>query len=285
MYVLFKINEKINPTINISVPVKKTYYGLTKEQYQSIYKAIYEAERNGYIVEPLKNAVPENITEQELNQPMTKIIDDVETEYGQYSYLPHFEYKVDGGKLEINISYNMINNKSGKNYTPEEVAALMAEAEKFANKEIKKIIDEDMSEKDKAKAIHDYLVKNLIYDDVAKENKLVNIENGTPYGAFKNKKVVCDGYSKTYQLLLSKANIKSKYMEGKAIKTTKEGVVQELGPHSWNLVSINNKWEFVDVTWDKKFLVFVCRKYFCMPIEKFQRDHSRNKERYDFNVL
>ena len=52
------------------------------------------------------------------------------------------------------------------------------------------------------------------------------------------KQSVCAGYSRTFQYLCKKAGIKCTYVPG----DTDE-------PHAWNLVELNGKYYWVDVTW------------------------------------
>lgn len=105
-----------------------------------------------------------------------------------------------------------------------------------ANEIIKSIISDDMTAYEKEKAIHDYLVMNIRYDE---ENQSP-IESHTAYGALVNGVAVCDGYAESFDLLLKIVGIKSKLIYG-----TMDNVL-----HAWNLVEINGKKYFVDVTAD-----------------------------------
>jgi len=84
------------------------------------------------------------------------------------------------------------------------------------------------------KALHDYLVLHLRYD--------LNYQSisHTPEGVMKNKTAVCDGYTRTMNLLLRFVGIDSLYLSG-----TGNG-----GAHSWNLVKMEDGWYHLDVTWD-----------------------------------
>ncbi|MDD6035531.1 MAG: transglutaminase domain-containing protein [Lachnospiraceae bacterium] len=84
------------------------------------------------------------------------------------------------------------------------------------------------------KALHDYLVLNLKYDET------YQAASHTPEGVMKNHVAVCEGYARTMQLLLKLAGIDSKIVVG-----TAGG-----GAHAWNLVKLDDEWYHVDVTWD-----------------------------------
>lgn len=103
---------------------------------------------------------------------------------------------------------------------------------------LKGIVEEtgaaDKSRVEAVKALHDYLVLNLQYD-----LKYQSISH-TPEGVMKNKTAVCDGYTRTMNLLLRFVGIESKYISG-----TGNG-----GAHSWNLVKMEDGWYHLDVTWD-----------------------------------
>lgn len=83
------------------------------------------------------------------------------------------------------------------------------------------------------KALHDYLVLNLKYDET------YQAASHTPEGVMKNHVAVCEGYARTMQLLLKLAGIDSKIVVGTAGEA-----------HAWNLVKLDDEWYHVDVTWD-----------------------------------
>lgn len=131
-------------------------------------------------------------------------------------------------------------------YNPDSVK-MVNKLNKKADSVIKKIIKKKMNQKQKLKAIHDYLVKNCSYDMMANEkvkirkktyynkNKLDEYSHSA-YGAIILKKAVCDGYAHAFSLLCFKAGVSSVFVGGKG--------------HAWNLVKINNKFRYIDVTYD-----------------------------------
>jgi len=91
-------------------------------------------------------------------------------------------------------------------------------------------------EYEKAKAVHDYLIKNVEYDYLLSENSF------RAYGALVEGKAVCQGYSFAYYEILKHLNIDCNVCIGRAGD----------GIHAWNLVTVNGIGYFVDVTWDDK---------------------------------
>lgn len=84
------------------------------------------------------------------------------------------------------------------------------------------------------KALHDYLVLELKYDES------FQFLSHSPEGVVKNQIAVCDGYARTMRLLLLMAGIESKIVGGTAGNES----------HAWNLVKLEDGWYHVDVTWD-----------------------------------
>lgn len=103
----------------------------------------------------------------------------------------------------------------------------------------KKIIKKGMTEKQKIKAIHDYVVKYITYDidysadyyPVGLEGLLITLDK---------KRGVCDDYARFFQYLCLRAKIPCTYEAGN-LKTIY---------HAWNAVYIDGEWKFVDATGD-----------------------------------
>ncbi len=90
-------------------------------------------------------------------------------------------------------------------------------------------------------ALHDYLVRNCVYDRSA-VNEVIS-PSRTAYGALANGKAVCQGYSLAFKLLLRRAGVHAVYVGSDSMQ------------HAWNMVQMeNNGWYHVDVTWDDPIL-------------------------------
>lgn len=103
-------------------------------------------------------------------------------------------------------------------------------------------ISDEMTDYEKELAIHDYLIKNCEYDEglltvLGGHGK--NAEN--PYGALIDGKAICSGYTTSFQMFMDMLEIPCKSI--KAGDSNNE-------EHAWNMVEINGKWYYVDVTWD-----------------------------------
>ena len=97
----------------------------------------------------------------------------------------------------------------------------------------------DMTEYSREIYIHDWLVANCNYaDDVAKISD--DFLSFTSYGALVNQRAVCEGYTRSMQLMLSTVGIESLPVIGNGND----------GLHMWNGVKIDNEWYYVDATWN-----------------------------------
>ncbi len=90
----------------------------------------------------------------------------------------------------------------------------------------------------KAKALHDYLCRSVIYDlEATRAHDMT--------GALLDGYAVCDGYAKAFQYLCMAYDIPCLTVPGSA---TQNGRAE---PHAWNYVQMEDgAWYAVDVTWD-----------------------------------
>lgn len=93
--------------------------------------------------------------------------------------------------------------------------------------------------------IHDYLIDNNEYDQTYK-----SIGTYTIYGSLVKHSSVCEGYAKAFKYLLNAAGIQCELIQGTA--TNSSGKTES---HAWNAVYLNDKWYFVDATWDDPIVV------------------------------
>lgn len=109
---------------------------------------------------------------------------------------------------------------------------------------IKKIIDENidtsMSDYDKIKIIHDYIVVNTVYDQENLVNNTIPDIDYTAKGVFENGVAVCRGYAEAFQLLMDALDIECQIVTGYAENTS----------HAWNIVKLDGQWYHVDTTFD-----------------------------------
>ncbi len=123
---------------------------------------------------------------------------------------------------------------------------------KSAKSVLRKICDNDMSDVQKVKAIYEWLIYDVSYDNELKDmvgdknitdSSSVNLKKYNGFyleGVFNDHKAVCDGISKAFVLLAN--------MEGiPCVRETGFGENQNVG-HAWNKVFVEGKWYLVDAT-------------------------------------
>lgn len=105
---------------------------------------------------------------------------------------------------------------------------------------LSEIITEDMTDYEKEKAVYDWQVNWVNYQD----NNLSPITGGQdkshlPYGVLKYHQAICVGNATTFQLFMNMLDIPCEI-----IHSTQEG------EHAWNVVQLDGEWYHVDVTFD-----------------------------------
>lgn len=104
------------------------------------------------------------------------------------------------------------------------------------------IIDDNMSDYDKALAIYEWIIMEVTYDKKTFELAATNQKVSQYHcfyleGVFNDKLAVCDGISKAYASLCNIEGIP-------CVRVTGTGSVN----HAWNKIRINNNWYVVDAT-------------------------------------
>ena len=119
-----------------------------------------------------------------------------------------------------------------KNYDDEMKTILNYEIDKIIENNIKK----GMTNKEKIKVIHDYIINNTKYDADRTDKNTIKYKSDTAYGAIVEGHSICSGYTDAMMLFLERLNIKS-------YKIASEN-------HVWNYIYLDNKWYHLDLTWD-----------------------------------
>ena len=133
-------------------------------------------------------------------------------------------------KPKVDLSPTPINENVNSKYSKEAINI------------INNIITVDMSDVEKIKAVHDYIVVNTEYDiDGLKKDNLPSSAY-TEEGVLIKGKAVCQGYAEAFQLFMELLKIESKMVVG-------TDLISNIG-HAWNMVRIKDNWYHIDITWD-----------------------------------
>ena len=147
----------------------------------------------------------------------------------------------------------------------EKVISDRKEAVKKAD-EIFAQVDPDLSDYEKMLVFYDKIVDETDY--------AVNDHDQDMTSVFLDKASVCAGYARAFQYLCKKAGIECAYIEGTAYGF--QDANEEA--HAWNLVKLDDKYYWVDVTWgdplseDEKY--DKTYSYFCSDDEEFFKTHE-----------
>ncbi len=98
----------------------------------------------------------------------------------------------------------------------------------------------------------------------------------TAYGALIDRKAVCAGYARAYQLLLNSMGIPAWTVTGSSlIPGTTDSAL-----HAWNLVYLDGEWYQTDVTWDDQGSTadYIFYSYFNVTSEQMLEDHTADSD-------
>ena len=152
-----------------------------------------------------------------------------------------FHYQIQVGFLGQTIKLNYIYNKA-------DAVILTEKVKKVCNKILHKVIGQ--TEFEKELSLHDILVQNVLYDDVAKKNLLkFHVRSNTVLGVLFYKTAVCEGIAKTFKFLLNALDIKCLIVTGDTMDNSSDSADPNV-LHAWNMVKIDGKAYHVDLTWD-----------------------------------
>lgn len=116
------------------------------------------------------------------------------------------------------------------------------------------------------KYVYDYLIDNCEYDLTATESDEVIANENDAYGALVDKKAVCEGYSRAFQLLCNLLGLDCVNVTGDS----------DGRRHQWNSIKIEDAWYYVDVTWgdtdgEAEYLEY---NYFNLTAEQLKKTHK-----------
>lgn len=216
------------------------YYTFLDDDEKKIYKQIYLNANE--LVETFKPLVEINV--QQLKKVFEAVYDDhpeifwIDTNYT-------YKYTANNKCIQITLSYNdTINNIDyNKQIFNKTVDDIVFEANKLS------------SDYEKEKYVHDYILENVKYDKNSDMNQ-------SAYSALINKKSICAGLSRAFQLIMIRLNIPTYYCVG----------ISNVN-HAWNIVKLDDGYYNVDLTWNNSDITKY--KYFNKTDEEFSITHTR----------
>ena len=154
--------------------------------------------------------------------------------------------------LPYQIERACIDPEAAKNASKEAIAY-----SKKIDKIVKETVNDKMSDIEKATALHDYMVAKYSYDYSFAQKSY------TIAGLLDDGKGVCQAYAMLYKTLCDRAGLECYLVSGLG------GDAGNMDLHMWNVLSIDGKYLFVDVTFDDSAGT---KKWLLKEEEEFYKD-------------
>lgn len=161
-------------------------------------------------------------------------------------------------KLELYTAYNT---------TDEEEAFIQSEVERIT----KLVVKPKMSEFEKVRVLHDYVVDNTTYNINTKGPR------GSAHTLFNEKQGVCNAYALAMSRLLEHNHIDNRFVVGDGYSFGSWGL------HSWNKVKVDGVWYNLDTTWNfpkENNGLHSAYYYFLVSDARFYKDHKPAHKEY-----
>ena len=228
------LKEKYENVTSVSFPL--TEFGFEVKNKEDLYKLIRKA--------LCSNDTSVNIDIRNYNGTITDDFEivfaransDAQEISGVEYFTRSWKYTCNGKSLIASFEYN---------FSKDEFTRRVNNARAALNKAryiVANIIGPSMSDFDKEKALHDYIVNNTRYDYQNYLNDTIPDESFEEYGCLVLGVAVCEGYAEAMKLLCDLSGLECILVMGKTINNyTDEG-------HAWNIVKIDGEYYHVDVT-------------------------------------
>ncbi|MDF2821224.1 MAG: copper amine oxidase-like protein [Clostridiales bacterium] len=187
-------------------------------------------------------------------------------------------YVVKGNKEDTEINYKYtISHMVTQSFKSATAAMNSSDKAKELIDIVSKIIVDnitvDMTDYEKEKAIHDYIVLTYEYDYDNYLNGTLPEDSYTVWGLLKYKTGVCQAYAEAFNMFMNIMGIECHMISG---VTNGEG-------HVWNIVKIDGEYYQVDATWNDPVpdtKDFVRYNYFNITDERMAIDHTWDTSKY-----
>ncbi len=148
------------------------------------------------------------------------------------------------------------------------------------------LIEDDYGERDKARAIYMWMIRNITWDKNSvdlflKTGNRKDLKPNTPESVFKTGKGVCGGFSHLFKKMVNLAGLDAISIFGyyKGAAAYYKGKLGKGPDHAWNAVRIEGKWYLIDAAYGS---LFAFEYYFLGEPAHFIRTHFPAKPNYQF---
>lgn len=242
----FEINE-------LTINMNSYYYNKLNDGQKKIYESIANAVKNFESEFPIRDYVAdskENFA-QEVSVSIAAFINDhpevfyIESQYSTYT-LSGFDGDI--GYIKLNYTEPTLEDVNLK------IEAIKQKIQEYTEG------TQNLSDYEKELYIHDKLAQNVTYSNLEDLPRAYH----TAEGPFLENIGVCDGFTKTLQILYDQVGIDSIIVLG----------VLDDNPHAWNLVNIEDNWYHVDLTSSRSIVEetgIITHAYFNLFDERMQK--------------
>lgn len=256
MIFCFLKSNKVNLSANVSGGY---YYEQLNNRAKDFYKGFVIMEEEGLFKENksldllLENIIDTNDIKQLLSGDDSLLQDFAKGKDAYYLEHPNNFY-VDFSKVELSIKQQNDNYialiDAGRNSSylyqgidTNNIDEMISNYNKVLTKVSIKLkdINEDIL---KIKFINEYICQNTSYSFCENDSVMIKNQIRTSFGALINNYSVCEGYARAFKALLDLTDIRSEIVIGYYYSG------ENVEPHAWNYVSLDNKWYLVDVTYN-----------------------------------
>lgn len=164
------------------------------------------------------------------------------------------------GDGRVRVHYRVIGRLEGRRVYATDNDSDQTRAQRMAYDIAKRITKDSMTDREKIKAVHDWIIKNVKYSHRSYNSGLLT-------GAMLEHKAVCAGYAEAFDFFMYILGIEHEYVLGGARGK----------PHAWNRVLLDGNWLYVDCTWDDPIggpKDTIRRKYFLCTRKEMDKDHK-----------
>ena len=195
------------------------------------------------------------------------------SEWGKYSVKSgSYTYNSGTEELELTLEYRLSFEVYMLCKNPGLAENASAEARTYfrqIDELTRQIVSADSTEREKLKAIHDYMVSHYSYD----LSFGANYEDDESYsfrGLLNNGTGVCQAYAELFQMMSERVGINCEFVIGSA-----NNPGQDYQPHAWNSVVIDGQTLYVDVTYDDPVPDTAEGRdnYFLVTADELKKDH------------
>lgn len=211
------------------------YYNLLNNVEKDLYRAIFHMTNNftntppigGRLEVHLPFALQGVFDKNTFNKVMSYLWNDMPVLFNSTQAIP---YRTNYDQKVLTYRIGFVADRAVYNLR---VELLIKAARKFLDS-----LEPGTSELEIVKMIHDKFLRSVSYGGMS------SALAGNVVGGLVDKRVVCEGYSETFQYLLQRCGIQSIFIGGSVISSNRPT------PHAWNIVRIDGQYYFVDCTWN-----------------------------------